>query len=101
MAILLAVGVSCSPSETSPDPTPIPPPDRITGLITELSYDGEQLTSFVVESEDHTLEILIDPERDYGFDLEHLEEHRVGELPVQVALEARGEGLYAVEIEDA
>jgi hypothetical protein len=40
-------------------------------------------------------------DRDYGFDLEHLEEHRVQRLPVRVTLEEDCGHLEAVEIVDA
>ena len=95
--------MSCTATEPAPDPSlsPSPPPSEVTGLITKLTYDGEQLTSFVVESGESSVEILIDPEHDYGFNLDHLEQHRDKEQPVLVTIDARGEALYAVEINDA
>ena len=70
-------------------------------MITDLTYDGDQLASFVVESPAGSFDILIDPEHDYGFNLKHLEQHRTKELPVQVFLEVRDGGLYAADILDA
>lgn len=101
LAILLVLGVSCSEAEPAADPSPSPPPTEVTGLITETTYDGEQMTSFEVESSEGTFEILIDPERDYGFNLKHLDVHRKQELPVQVPVESRDGALYAVDVLDA
>ncbi|MGH2711416.1 MAG: hypothetical protein ACRDH9_09470 [Actinomycetota bacterium] len=78
-----------------------PPPDQVTGVITELQFDGDQLTRFDVEAFDGTYEIFIDPERDYGFNLGHLRSHKSGQLPVLVHLEARDGDLYALDILDA
>jgi hypothetical protein len=45
--------------------------------------------------------IRIDPSRDYGFDLTHLNEHQSTGDPVRVRLRQRDEGLYALQIDDA
>jgi hypothetical protein len=100
LVIALAAGVSCSSAEPS-GTGPGAAPTQVTGLITELTYEGEQMTSLVVESREGSVEILIDPEYDYGFNLDHLEKHRTKGQPVQVALESRDDGLYAVDILDA
>jgi hypothetical protein len=100
IVLILVATVSCTAADPAFDPSPTPPPAEITGLITDLEYDGEQLTSFVVEARGDSFEILIDPERDYGFNLKHLEQHLTEELPVQVALESKSGGLYAVDILD-
>jgi hypothetical protein len=55
----------------------------------------------VVESEKLTLEVMIDPTRDYGFNLNHLYEHLDTGDPVHVPLEQRDGTAYAAEIEDA
>jgi hypothetical protein len=101
LVILLAACVSCASAEPAADPSTGSPPSQVTGLITETSYEGEQMTSFVVESREGPVEILIDPERDYGFNLQHLEQHRSQELPVQVPVESKDGGLYAVDVLDA
>ncbi|HEX2030904.1 MAG TPA: hypothetical protein VHL78_05825 [Actinomycetota bacterium] len=94
IALVLAVG--CGGSE------PAPPPERVTGLITEIARDaGGTIESFVVRQGARSFDVRIDPARDYGFDLEHLEEHRTQELPVLVRLRERDGALYAVEILDA
>lgn len=99
LAALLLVG--CSEPPMLVGRSPEPPPTQVTGLITETIYDGEQMTSFVVESREGSFEILIDPEREYGFNLKHLDLHRKEELPVQVPLESRDGALYAVDVLDA
>ena len=96
--LILAVGCSAEPGATSPS---APPPDQVTGVITDLRFEGDDLVSFVVEARDSTYEILIDPERDYGFNLKHLTVHQEDQLPVLVELESRDGDLYAVEILDA
>jgi hypothetical protein len=75
-----------------------PAPERVTGLISEIERgEAGQITSITVRG----YEIRIDPERDYGFDLEHLAEHQVQRLPVLVRLDQRDDTVYAVEILDA
>jgi hypothetical protein len=77
-------------------------PAAVTGMITAIERsDRGPITAFTVDADGEAYDIRIDPSRDYGFDLEHLEEHRLQELPVRVTLEERGDGLYAVEILDA
>ncbi|MDP8956522.1 MAG: hypothetical protein M3N24_06155 [Actinomycetota bacterium] len=79
-----------------------PAPRQVTGVITEISRGtGGQIQSFAVRQGDQSLEIQIDRQRDYGFDLEHLEVHRTSNWPVRVSLEQRDGTLYAVEILDA
>lgn len=97
LAVGLVVAVACgSPSE------PAPAPGQVTGLITSIGRgDDGAIESFTVEQEGQTYDIRIDPTRDYGFDLEHLAEHRADRLPVRVTLQDRNGALYAVAILDA
>lgn len=78
-------------------------PTEATGLIVSIEPQQGQgeVESFEVEDGDRTLEIRIDPGRDYGFDLGHLYVHELESLPVIVELEERQGALYAVTIEDA
>lgn len=77
-------------------------PAEVTGLITAVERnDRGTITAFTVDAEGEAYDIRIDPGRDYGFDLEHLEEHRAQELPVRVTIEQRGDDAFAVEILDA
>jgi hypothetical protein len=76
---------------------------QITGLITSIERsDGGTITAFEVETEEgDEYRILIDPERDYGLDLEHLVVHRDQALPVLVRSQNRGGEAVPVEILDA
>jgi hypothetical protein len=96
LALLLVLCASCG-GEARPEA-----PTEVTGLITAIERDGAgSITAFEVEDDDGPYRILIDPGRDYGFDLEHLVVHRDQELPVMVRLEDRAGDLYAIEILDA
>jgi hypothetical protein len=101
LAVVLALGTACSSqpgTHTISEPVPL---GDVTGLITELHFNGDQLQSFVLETREDSYEILIDPERDYGFNLKHLTSHRDQELPVLVETETRNGAHYAVAILDA
>ena len=77
-------------------------PSSVTGLITSIERsDAGGIAGFTVEARGQPHDVRIDPGRDYGFDLEHLEEHRAQALPVRVTLEEREGEAYAVEILDA
>lgn len=77
-------------------------PSTVTGLITSIERsDAGGITGFTVEARGGPQDVRIDPGRDYGFDLEHLEEHRAQALPVRVTLKERDGQAYAVEILDA
>ncbi|HYZ10416.1 MAG TPA: hypothetical protein VE962_00810 [Actinomycetota bacterium] len=77
-------------------------PPSVTGLITSIDRsDRGGITGFTVEAEGERYDIRIDPGRDYGFDLEHLEEHRAQSDPVRVTIEERDGQAYAFEILDA
>jgi hypothetical protein len=94
IATLLIPAACGSPEE--------PVPERVTGLIVEIGREAGRIDSITVETrEERRFDIAIDPNRDYGFDLEHLEEHRLQQLPVAVRIEERGGTLYATEILDA
>ena len=78
-----------------------PIPERITGVVTEVRPTTGPVRDFSVEGAFGTFEVRIDPDRDYGFDLRHLEEHRDTGDPVIVRLEDRGGQAFARSIEDA
>ena len=106
LLVLTAGCVQGQPRDAStPAPTATPEEDPtvdlpVTGLVTEVDREGKAVVGFVVDADGSEVEILIDPERDYGFDLRHLEEHRDMGDPVAVEIEVRGNELYAVSIED-
>jgi hypothetical protein len=98
-AVLLLAGTACA---STPAEAPEEAPAEVVGRITSVGRDADgRITSFTVQTDDGPHEILIDTQRDYGFDLEHLEEHRATGDPVRVTLEQRNGRLYAVEILDA
>jgi hypothetical protein len=99
LAFVVFLAVSCTGQETQDDLRDLP--KEITGRITEVNEDEGQISSVVVESEKLTLEVMIDPTRDYGFNLNHLYEHLDTGEPVRVPLEQRGGTAYAEAIEDA
>jgi hypothetical protein len=77
-------------------------PSSVTGLVTSVERsDRGGIIGFTVEADGERYEIRIDPGRDYGFDLEHIEEHRAQEQPVRVTVEQRGDDAFAIEILDA
>ncbi len=77
-------------------------PDQVTGVITEIGRNRSgAIQRFSVRQGTRSFDVRIDPRRDYGFDLEHLEQHLTSDWPVTVRLEPRGGALYAVEILDA
>jgi hypothetical protein len=93
LSLAVVAAVACGTTEA---------PTEVTGPITAIGRnDAGTITSFTVEEIGTPYRIRIDPTRDYGFDLEHLEVHRVQRLPVRVTLDDRDGTLVAVEILDA
>lgn len=75
---------------------------RCTGVVTDIESAGiGEVSSFTLKSGDETVEVLIDPDKEYGFDLGHLHEHLASSEPVIVELEERDGERYALSIEDA
>jgi hypothetical protein len=72
----------------------------VEGLISEIELKEGRPSAITVESEEGPQRILIDPERDYGFDLGHLEQHRNQEEPVSVEVKIEDGAEVAVSIED-
>jgi hypothetical protein len=74
----------------------------MTGVVLDVeSRTITDVRAFTMRSEGEECEILIDPDRDYGFALPHLNEHRVSADPVTVKAEVRDGELVALSIEDA
>jgi hypothetical protein len=96
--LILILAASCGGAAA---PVADPSPGRVTGLITEVRFDGDEVVSFVLETRDESHDLLIDPEYDYGFNLRHLEVHRQQELPVHVEIVPVEGALYAHEVLDA
>ena len=76
-------------------------PSEVPGSIVELRGDGAEISAFTVESDGRRLEVWIADDVEYGFDLEHLQEHADSGDPVRCALEERDGRLYALSIADA
>ena len=99
LALVLALATACgSGTGEAPDPTPI---GDVTGVITQVETRGDEVVAFTLAAEGSTHRILIEPDRDYGFDLAHLEEHRATGDPVLVRTRTRDGEHFALSIEDA
>ena len=74
---------------------------RLTGIV--LDVESRSLTdvrAFTMRSQGEECEILIDPDRKYGFPLPHLNDHKVAADPVLVEVEERDGELVALSIDD-
>ncbi len=70
------------------------------GLISEIELKEGRPSAITVESDGRPQRILIDPDRDYGFDLGHLEEHRNKAEPVSVKVKDEDGADVALSIDD-
>jgi hypothetical protein len=97
--LALSGGVSCGGSggDGGDDGTPT----EIVGVITEISRSGGTIDAITIRSERETQRVELDPTIEYGFDLEHLEEHRTTGDPVRCTVVLRGADLVATMILDA
>ncbi|MDQ3990993.1 MAG: OB-fold nucleic acid binding domain-containing protein [Actinomycetota bacterium] len=95
-ALVLAVG-ACGNGETAQPPGPT----TVEGTIASLREPGGVIAGMVLDTEEGRIQVLIDPDQDYGFDLEHLREHVETGDPVRVTAERRGDALVALSIDDA
>ncbi len=73
----------------------------LTGKIVTLERNAEGVSAFTLRSGSRTYRVEIAPEIAYGFDLEHLEQHRVLRQRVRCRLEERDGRLVATMILDA
>ncbi|MGH2693025.1 MAG: hypothetical protein ACRDHM_11075 [Actinomycetota bacterium] len=99
--LILILATACGGEATPAATSSSPPPTEVTGLITEVRFEGDEVVAFVVEAREDSYDLSIDPEYDYGFNLRHLEKHRAMKLPVYVELALRDGTLYAHAILDA
>ena len=93
-ASILIAAASCSASAD-------PMPGRITGAVTEVRIEAGEVTAFTVAGGAREYPVLVEADRDYGFDLTHLQEHRATGDPVIVELVWREGDAYALSILDA
>lgn len=85
----------------SDEEEPAAAPEELTGVIVSLDTESfGDVRGFELKVGDTTYEIVVDPDRDYGFPLAHLSEHLRLSSPVRVDLELRDEDLVALTIED-
>ena len=103
LVLVIALATACGPAAEEEE-TPINPTaelTEVTGRIVAIDPPEGEIDSFTVDSETkEDVEVYIDPERDYGFDLNHLHEHLKTGDPVAVQLVIEDDGLYATSIED-
>jgi hypothetical protein len=93
--VTLSVGCDGGSAETCSGAKPI------TGVIVTVeSRSLDDVRGFTLRSGGKECEISIDPERDYGFPLSHLNAHKVGADPVEVEVEERDGELIATSIAD-
>ena len=64
-------------------------------MITEISRAGGRIDAITIRSDEETHRVELDPAIDYGFDVEHLEEHRATGDPVRCSVARRGDALVA------
>ncbi len=105
-AVILVVALStgCGPAvqEEATEPETTTELTSVTGPIIEIAPELGDVESFTVESDSgEEIEILIAPDRDYGFDLQHLHVHLDTGDPVVVGLETDADVLHATSIDDA
>ncbi len=97
LAVALVAAVACGDGEPAQPPGPI----TVEGTITSLREPGGVIAGMILDTEEGSIDVRIDPEQDYGFDLEHLREHVETGDPVRVTAERRGDALVALSIDDA
>ena len=74
----------------------------MTGVVVEIESSGlSQVEQFTIQDEGRRVTILVDDDTEFAFAPSHLNEHRATGQPVAVEVERRGEGLYAVSVDDA
>jgi hypothetical protein len=95
-ALALAGGAGCGGGDGEDGS-----PTEVVGPITEISRSGGRIEAITVRSGGETEQLRVDPAIDYGFDLEHLEEHRRTGDPVRCTVTRRGDDLVATVILDA
>lgn len=99
---LAAVGLAAGLIVAGCSEEPAPPPSVLTGVIMEITAGaGSEITAFDLDAGEQSYNIRIDPDRDYGFDLNHLYEHERTGDPVRVRLRSEDEALFALQIDDA
>ena len=95
--LLVALAGGCGGAGDGPDA-----PTVVEGMIVSLEHDAGTLRSFTVRAADgETHELFVADDVAYGFDLNHLRQHRAEGAPVRCDVEERDGRLVALTIEDA
>ena len=90
------VGMACS---GPPAPTA---PEVVTGVVVDVTSRGlGEVTGFVLKDGEETYGVEIDRNIEYGFPLDHLNEHRATGDPIRVELERQGRRWIALSLQDA
>jgi hypothetical protein len=76
-------------------------PREVTGRITTIERTDGRISALDVTSDGKSYRVVVAADIEYGFDLEHLEQHQSQHLPVRCPLEQRGDELVATAIWDA
>jgi hypothetical protein len=95
---VLCLLVACGGEEVAGVATDVPA--TVTGNVVSVEPAEGDVVSFVLEEDGTRYELRIADDVDYGFDLGHLREHMDLADPVRVSTEMRGDGAYALLIED-
>ena len=96
VAAALAVSAACGGGGDSETPS------AVEGRVVALDYEAARLRRFTVRDESgEEHELVIADDVSYGFDLDHLREHRASGDPVRCTVEDRDGRLVALSIEDA
>ena len=77
-------------------------PTDVAGLIVETTREDGRVAGFTLETDaGMRYDIAVEDDLAYGFQLEHLEQHRRDRIPVRCLLEERAGKLVALSIVDA
>jgi hypothetical protein len=95
--LALGGGAACGGAGGGSDRTP----NEIVGVIVEIFRSDGTIEAVTIRSDRETQRVELDPAIDYGFDLEHLEEHRRTADPVRCRVTLRGAEVVATAILDA
>ena len=94
LAAVLVLVAGCGGTSTSGD-SGDEAPREVTGRIMKIERTNGRISALDITSDGKSYRVVVAPDIDYGFDLEHLKQHRSQHLPVRCPLEQRGGRLVA------
>jgi hypothetical protein len=100
LAAALALLAGCGGSSTTGTGDEAAPRE-VTGRITTIERTDGRVSALDITSGSEKYRVVVAPDIDYGFDLEHLQQHLSQHLAVRCPLERRGDELVATAIWDA